>query len=464
MKVSRDFSPKLLLVALVVATGMCLNNPLPAFATGPVGPGGVPGGVIVVDGDVSGEAWGRAGGRIVTYTVNNPAGFTSMTWGAAGATPVQLAFDNSIDAPGETLGLDNGLSNLPGGVAVWTGQATIPLSVGGPLILDTRFTLTVVDGSTNPILLSVAGGNVPGINVLSPGGPFTATLLFEADHDGSNGLPSGWTPVLDLFDVLPTLSGTPPGTTGPVLTTFTSGFFFEEVTGPGIDDHDDNMFSQTNMIKDDISALDGKIEFLTIDAINRLVQLGVDHTAIHAWVNNNHVAVINAINQVLASIPEIPEFPNDVASSDDVDQARQDLQDMLLILFGILPCPAEAGPLCDSATFINDLAAKEIKVQAVKVSGGSSPSWLLTTTVDGKLVDVDLNKVLAVTVNPSTNVVDVTAIAVPVPLSLGLLEVSVSLPPKSRNAKAFQIDVSLDTDTSVQGSVLVGSNHSGDDD
>lgn len=471
MKTFRDFSPKLLLVTLVVVTSMCLSNPLPAFATGPVGPGGVPGGVSVVDGDVSGEAWGRAGGRSVTYTVNNPSGFTTMTWGAVGATPVQLAFDNSVDAPGETLGLDNGLSNLAGGVAVWTGQATIPLSTGGSLTPNTRFTLTVVDGSSSPIpLASVPGANEPGINVLSPGGPFTVNLLFEADHDGSNGLPAGWTPVLDLFDALPTLSGNPPGTTGPVLTTFVSGFFFEEVMGPGIDDHDENMFSQTNMIKDDISALDGKMDFLTTDAINRLVQLSGEHTDIHNWVNSNHSAVINAINQlnqtgdhqdILNAVNQVLQSINNINLPDDVATTE-----LMLILFGILPCPAEAGPICDTATFIDDLAKKEIKVQAVEVSGGSSRRWLLTTTVDGELVDVELDRVLALTVNPSTNVNDVTNMAVPTPLSTGLLEVSVSLPGESRDAQAFQVDLVIIEDTVpvVQGSVLISSNLSGNND
>jgi len=398
MKFFRDFSPKLLLLTLTIITYICLNNPLTAFAVGPVDPGAVPGGVTVVDSDTSGEAWGRSGGRSVTYTLGIPSNFTSMTWGAVGPNPVQLAFDGNIDAFGETLVLDNTLSNFAGGVAVWTGQAIIPLSGFPDLNLPTRFTLTVVDGSSVPIpLASVPGENVPGINVLSPGGPFTATLLFEADHDGTHSLPSGWTPVLDLFDNLPTQAGNPPGGGGPVLTSFTSGFFFNGETGISIDEHDSNMLAQTNMIKNDIAELDGKVEFIKIDAINRLIQLASDHDEIHDWVNSNHSSVINTINnaliQVLASIDEIPEFPNfptDVASSEDVNQVREELQNILLILFGIFPCPPDAGALCDSATFISDLATKEdltmvkdnlqvlleksreIKVQAVSIPGGPS--------------------------------------------------------------------------------------------
>ena len=125
MKIFRDYSPKLLLGALVVATSMFLSNPLPAFATGPVGPFGVPGGVSISDNDVAGETWGRAGGRTVTYSVNIPSGFTSMTWGAEGATPVHLAFDGGVNASSqETLVFDNFFSNLSGGKAVWSGHGS----------------------------------------------------------------------------------------------------------------------------------------------------------------------------------------------------------------------------------------------------------------------------------------------------------------------------------------------------
>ena len=449
----RDFSPKLLVVALVVATGMCLSTPFPAFAVGPIGPGGVPGGVTVVDNDVSGETWGRAGGRSVTYTVNNPSEFTSMTWGAVGVTPVLLAFDNNVNAPGETLGL----VNVTNGVAVWTGQAAIPLSTGGSLTLETRFTLTVVDGSNTPIpLASPLGGHVVGMNVLSPGGPFTANLLFEANHNGSHGLPPGWTPALDLFDALPTLPGNPPGTTGPVLTTFESGFFFEETTETPIDDHDQNMFSQTNMIKEDISDLEGKLEHFQLEALPRLITAETAHQNLLNAFNQlpgDHQSILNAINQVSQSLQDI-NLPNDVVATE-----------LMLILFGLAPCPPEAGALCDTATFISDLAKKEIKIQSVMVSGGSSPRWLLTT-VDGELVDVDLDRVLAITTKPSTNAADVTDMATPVPLTVGLLEVSVSLPPHSKKAKVFQIDLdfSNDTDIVAQGSVLISSKHSDDDD
>lgn len=463
-----------------------------ARADGPVGPGSLPGGVSVLDSDPSGEGWGRAVGREIQFTVNDPSNFTALTWGAVGTNAVTLAFDNAVDAPGEVLTL----GTVGAGMAEWNGTATLPLAVGPPLVLPTRFTLEVVDSASAPALLaSDPGGNQPGLDVLAAGNSFTATMRFEADHDGSNGLPAGWTPVLDLFDALDTIPGTPPGTSGPVLTGFNSGFFFEVIQGLTLEEHDDNITAQTQMIKD-------SLEFLTIETVNRLTQLaqsnGTEHADIHNWVNMNHQEVLAGLQNLLQAIGsiELPPLPPDIASSDDVREAAEELQNILLILFGIAPCPPDAGGACvpgetvrlfaspeavaavkadvelllskvmDIQTQVEASASMpEIDVQVAEVSQhyfSRLRRWVVTTTVNGKLVDADLVMVSAVKAWKHYPAVqhDVTGFSVPVHLGTGMQDVSVSLPHQLRKAKIFQLDfVFVEGDVTARGSALVTVGH-----
>ena len=484
--------------AAIAFAGLCATGLV--LADGPIGAGSLPGGAFVNDSDPgSGEQWGRLGGRTIQYTINDPANFTMLTWGAVGVSAVSLAFDGAVNAPTETLSL----TSNSGGVAQWTGSAVLPLATGPALQLETRFTLTVTDGSGAAVPLSSdPSGNQPGLDVLAAGGQFTAHLLFEANHPGSPGIPAGWTPALDLFDALETDPGTPPGTGGPVLTGFNNGFFFEVLQGLSLEDHDNNLITQTEMIKDSLA-------FLTTDAINRLQMLAQEHGEIHNWVNANHqeaLAALQLLQQLVQALPDLSGVATseDVQRvSDDVRQAQEDLQNILLILFGILPCPdgADGCPpgetlqlfatpesveqvredvqslltkVMDIQTTLEESARMpEIEVQVTRVgkeSHGRSHRkivrFLMTTTINGKLADVSIVRALAISVWKRGPAVpqDVTVYTVPVSLGPGLVDVRVELPHGVGKAQAYQFDVFFDDGEVVaQGSALVPTGDGGRD-
>jgi hypothetical protein len=201
--------------------------------------------------------------------------------------------------------------------------------------------------------------------------------------------------------------------------------------------------------------------------------------------------VLEAINQLPNMFPEIPEFPElpgDIATPDDVRELQDALTEILLLLFGLTPCPDDApctpgepihlfatpddvqAVADDIADALNTLAeiqaalAPEISVQVVNTSSdslGRYHRWLLTTTVEGQLVDASLVRVVAVTasglVPASTE--DVTLQAVPVSLGPGMLDVLLTVPSHLRNASAFQLDMFFDEGTAMAfGSALVTGN------
>lgn len=493
MQVDQSRARRMLTLSLVTLPCLLGLAVVSAHADGPVGPSSLPGGVTVVDSDLTGEQWGRAGGREIQFTVNVPSNFTTLTWGAVGADAVTLAFDGAVNDAGETLTLGSVVNNT----ATWNGTATLPLAIGPALVLPTRFTLEVVDGVGAPVALAIdPAGNRPGLDVLAAGGSFTATLRFEANHNGSYGLPAGWTPALDLFDALHTVPGTPPGTGGPALTGFESGFFFQVLAGLTLEEHDDHMASQTQMIKDALA-------FLTTETVNRLMQLSTDqgtqHADLHNWVNMNHQEVLAGLQNLQQAIGAI-QFPPNVASADDVRQAQEDLMNVLLILFGLSPCPQDAGGACTPGELVHlfaspesvasvqadvtllldkvmDIQAQvqasanmpEIKVQLADVthdSSGSVRRWIVTTTVNGDLVDADLVMLSAVTVDKNDPAVhhDVTALSVPVPLATGMQDVSLQLPQSLKDASVFQLDFAfVDGDLTARGSALVHSGQGNND-
>jgi hypothetical protein len=66
-------------------------------ADGPAGQ--VVGVTITADTDGgSGEQWGRAGGRTVTYTVGDISAFATLNWGNQNGTAPSVAFDDDLDA------------------------------------------------------------------------------------------------------------------------------------------------------------------------------------------------------------------------------------------------------------------------------------------------------------------------------------------------------------------------------
>jgi hypothetical protein len=419
-------------------------------AEGPVPAGSVPGGVTVTDDDSgSGEKWGRPGGRTMTFSVNVPGNFSAISWGAVSGQAPHVAFDGSVTpATSEVLAFNAGASNLPGGVAVWTGGAVVQLVTTGPELLPTRLTVTVTNGGGSVPLTFVGGEVSPGVNVLTAGA-FTANILFEAQRFGV------WHPVLDLYDGLPTPVGNPPGTTGPVMTGFSHGFYYTSSSSLSLIDHHDTTMTKLNSIKDDTA-------FLRIDAINRLISLGVDVSTVGTQVNGLGSNINNIGNQVsqLQSTLNALQFPQNLASQQDVSNAKNDIQTMMLILFGLAPCPSNAGPLCEQATFVSHLAKRQVDVQVLEVSNPStaqSRRWLVRTSLHGAPVDADLTKLVAITTSTLDPAIvqDITTAATVLSIATGLKDVTIPVTPGSTNPHAYQFEVGIVGPPPLAGSAMV---------
>lgn len=474
-----------------------------AAADGPALPGSLPGGAPVGDDDPgSGEQWGRANGRNLSISVNDPSLFTALSWGVVSATAPVAAFDGAVDEVGETMSFDALGSNLAGGVARWVGEAEVELVDTNPstfVTLPTRFTLTVTNPGAVPLAF-VLGEVNPGINVLTSG-PFNANLFFEAFYPVSIGGDDSWHPLLDLFDLLDTNTNVPGG--GQLAQTgVNTGFYFTTDEGLSLEDHDANISGQIADVKDDTA-------FLRIDAINRLQGLGVDLDELAdmvAWVKTdlgslqNEVGMIpkedlsDEIAMVLALLQGGGGDPP--ATGEDLQQLQDEITDILLILFGLAPCPPEAGPLCDSATFVDDLATEsslqmakdeiqeqlellqetleevpasvELEVEVIDISEGNphERQWLVKTTRDGTRVDAALTTLLLMRATnggvPVTD--DVLAQANVTSIAVGVQEVFVDLSnPQNKELRAVLFELSVYGDSPATGSALVNAEQGGKD-
>ena len=335
-------------ISRIVVSLLVVLIAIPAFADGPVP--SVPGVTLLSDGDGgNGERWGRAGGRSLVYAVTNPGAFSALSWGVVSGTAPSAAFDGTVN-PSEILTYSETDSSPGIGIARWNGSASLTLINPTRIVtLPTRFTLTVTSPSGPVPLVFVPGGVSPGFNVLTAT-PFTANLLFEVQNlstIGGNTQGGGddqWKAILDFFDQrTDTLTGLPPGEGGPVMTGVSTGFYFTASEGGGgldLADHDANVTTRLISIK-------GDTEFTRLE-MGRL-----------PGMSSNIVDIKNAVMG-------LGNDPNG-ATKDDVSGASQQLQQILLILFGLQPCPPEAGPLCENAKFVKDLST-QVSVDEVRAS------------------------------------------------------------------------------------------------
>lgn len=331
-----------------------------ALADGPVDAGGVPGGAVAktadndaLTGATAGEQWGRPGGRTITFTVGNTSGLGSLYWGVVNATVPTVAFDNSLTPnTSEYMTFDGSGSDLGGGIARWTGAAQLQLANGSTQMYPTRFTLTVTNTGGTPILLSGVNGSVsPGINVLVSGS-FRANLLFEMQVNGT------WGPLLTTYDGLPTNPGPLPGSPGPVLSGVSTGFYF---TGAGITlaEHDAHIAGLLGGIK-------GDTEFLRIDMVGRLTGLSSDVSDIKNGVQYN---IPQSLQQILNAVQASGGQNPNLATRDDVNGVKDNVQQLLFTLFGLMPCPSsppDAAAMCNSIKKIKDLSTQS-SVDALQV-------------------------------------------------------------------------------------------------
>ena len=171
---------------------------------------------------------GRAGGASGTYAGFDMDNYIELYWGPAPiwdgvVHAVQAALDGAIDTVGESLQFDPAASNLPGGIARWTGVSRVFVASGNdfvPQTVEVRFTADTFGSAL------VAASSVPDITVtggvgavLPVSGDFTVNWLFEAKFASG----STWMPLMDFYDGLETDPGR------EVRITFDSGFWYQEL-------------------------------------------------------------------------------------------------------------------------------------------------------------------------------------------------------------------------------------------
>jgi PKD domain len=215
-----------LLIAAPAASAALIGPVYPV----PGGPGSGHGGNTCVASTELDGAMGKGTGQIWSYgggdgtppigcpydeaapapTAFDTSRFEKLYWGIS--SQPQLALDGLIDAPGETLSFDPGLSDLSTGKVVWTGTTTMHWCPPASCVafttspVSTRFTLLVKGPSAAPVALTdPAAAGIPSpaqvggvIEVTPTVNKFTATLLFEADDPAT--APIDFSPALDMFN------------------------------------------------------------------------------------------------------------------------------------------------------------------------------------------------------------------------------------------------------------------------
>lgn len=185
----------------ITSLALAMSASLVALAqtNGPVWP--PPGGVNYT---WSGEA-AAYGGRTMTFTGLDMSQFSWLGWGAWDANSVFASFSRTPSdpfAPEDQMVFDPALSDLPGGIAVWTG-ATVAYSPFGTYHCPTRLTLSTFDNMMNPLRMVLGNEKdalTPVVAEIPFVGEFKANLLFEANW-------GGWYPMNPLFDSLHTYAG-----------------------------------------------------------------------------------------------------------------------------------------------------------------------------------------------------------------------------------------------------------------
>ncbi|MFH0726576.1 MAG: PEP-CTERM sorting domain-containing protein [Pseudomonadota bacterium] len=172
---------------------------------GPVWP--APGGTNwVFSGDI-----GRTGGLTINYSGLDTAKFENLYWGPWQGAPIAASLNGGSYESNEIM---NPIS-ISGNVAFWMGTSYLNVVGTYSGYCNTRFTMTVSDGSTNPIyLINPNPLGLSGVNVLAPvDGNFSVNLLFEALFPIG-----GWQPLNTGFDQLHTTSTT--------ASNFSGGFYY----------------------------------------------------------------------------------------------------------------------------------------------------------------------------------------------------------------------------------------------
>jgi uncharacterized repeat protein (TIGR01451 family) len=164
---------------------------------------------------------GFAGGETWTYQDWDSTGYPYLAWGPADEDGTQLAFDGTVDSPGETMTFSPQASDLSAGRMRWLGSSQLWYMVSGDILtsqtFDTRFTVQVADHEGQPLplvatidlpaegfmaTLPPSVGDVGGVLVVdeitTDPVQFSANLLFEVDTDPTAG--EDWAPALEFYN------------------------------------------------------------------------------------------------------------------------------------------------------------------------------------------------------------------------------------------------------------------------
>ena len=455
MKISISI-PSILLGCLIAFSSFAQTGPVPAVS--------LPGGATVVDDEPGpGELWGRSGGRTYTYSNFVLGNFTLLEWRSISAA---MSFDGPVDAPGETMILDS----LGPTSAVYTGSTTVTLTAGDTPV-NTRFTVSLT-GAT------FSGGTATVDVLLNPS--FSVNVLFEAQDPNT----SIWGPALDVFDALDT---PPPPAEMLANTSFEQGFFFIELEGLSIAEHDGNMQDRADQIV-------GLLDFLTLETQGYFMQLAGEHDALQqqlnalltAGGNEEQLQIIQSLvadnNQKLMDILfSLPEPPEDVTPliaclwigfmcpqqvPPDAPTLSEMSMDLIEILDGIDWAKEDIGKIMeDLASIIDELNANvvptAIDLEVIHSNAASGPShvFLVLSTVHG----VPTTAAISVSAAPASGNAGFSLIpvgAAAIELAPGVQQVSVDLPGDLKNTQAFLITAErLAADDSVQSGATLTSRH-----
>lgn len=178
-----------------------------------------------------GPSYPAPGGNSAAGSGTSPIHVGGKTWeltgfdlGASEDLYYGIASTPAIGQNG--LGAPMTLASVSGNTAVWTGSITINLASGGPVIRDTRFTLTVTDlaDAALPLVDSASFPAFTGVPtglllVTDPSG-FKANWQFDIDNGSGTYLAAG-----TIYDGLNTIEGSS-------LDSSIGGGFYEAIPEP----------------------------------------------------------------------------------------------------------------------------------------------------------------------------------------------------------------------------------------
>ncbi len=329
----------------------------PLHADGPVGHSSLPGGAEFATTDNGfGETWGRAGGVDWSFYNFDLSRFESLTWGPVDTVSVGIALDGAIDEAGETLSFSSAIGNQ----AIWTGSTSVLVNDPVQGLVErpvaTRMIMTVTSGG-GPLALQASTLNgLPFVDVIGAMGEFVVNVKMQAKLIQP---PGQWMGALDLFDGLNTTGD------GLAITSFNNGFFFELAGGGtgelSLSEHDANLVSRTDQIL-------GDLEFLTIESVNRLTDLGADADTLESLVrglSNNQVAELldrtGTLDQLLRELTALHGGNTGGLGADEVAQivanSRDELVEIIVFLWGLSP-GGEEFPDPDTIPQISELSTQ----------------------------------------------------------------------------------------------------------